>query len=123
MAMQLTLTDGVRYRCPLSVTDRRTLFAEWCELNGEMLSRIEQKALQLAAMGHRRISVQYLVEWARYELPVRAVAVPYEDERGNIRRYGVNNTDVAALARWLLDHHPELPIECRRSVLDEGVAA
>ena len=57
------------------------------------------------------------------ELPVRAVAVPYEDERGNIRRYGINNTDVAALARWLLDHHPELPIECRRSVLDEGVAA
>lgn len=121
--MQLTLTDGVRYRCPLSVTDRRTLFAEWCEANPALLSRIEQKALQLAAMGHRRISVQYLVEWARYELPVKAVAVPYEDERGNIRRYGINNTDVAALARWLLDHHPELPIECRRSVLDEGVAA
>lgn len=121
--MQLTLTDGVRYRCPLSVTDRRTLFAEWCEANPELLSRIEQKALQLAAMGHRRISVQYIVEWARYELPVRAVPVPYEDERGNIRRYGINNTDVAALARWLLDHHPELPIECRRSVLDEGVAA
>ena len=80
MACQLTLTDGVRYRCPLSVTDRRTLFAEWCELNGEMLSRIEQKALALAAMGHRRISTQYLVEWARYELPIRAVAVPYEDE-------------------------------------------
>ena len=45
--MQLTLTDGVRYRCPLSVTDRRTLFAEWCEANPELLSRIEQKALQL----------------------------------------------------------------------------
>lgn len=121
--MQLTLTDGVRYRCPLSVTDRRTLFAEWCVLNPEMLARIEQKALQLAAMGHRRISAQYLVEWARYELPIRAVPVPYEDEDGNIRRYGVNNSDCAALGRWLLDRHPELPIERRRSVLDEGVAA
>ena len=123
MACQLTLTDGVRYRCPLSVTDRRALFAEWCELNGELLSRIEQKALALAAMGHRRISVQYLVEWARYELPIRAVAVPYEDTDGNIRRYGVNNSDCVALGRWLLERHPELPIECRRSVLDEGVAA
>lgn len=122
MATQLTLTNGIRYRCPLSVRDRRELFALWCERNPELLSRIEQKALQLAAMGHRRISVQYLVEWARYELPIRAVAVPYEDERGNIRRYGVNNTDVAALARWLLDRHPELPIECRRSVLDEVAA-
>ena len=123
MTAQLTLTGGTRYRCPLSVADRRSLFAEWCKRNPEMLEAIEQKALALAYAGHRRISVQYIVEWARYELPIRAVAVPYDDERGNIRRYGINNTDVAALARWLLDHHPELPIECRRSVLDEGVAA
>jgi len=122
MTAQLTLTDGIRYRYPLSVRDRQALFAEWCERNPELLSRIEQKALQLAAMGHRRISVQYLVEWARYEVPVKAVAVPYEDTDGRLRRFGINNTDVAALARWLLDHHPELPIERRRSVLD-GVAA
>lgn len=123
MAIQLTLTDGVRYRCPLSVRDRRELFAEWCERNPRMLAAIEAKALGLAAAGHRRISTQYLVEWARYELPIKAEPVPFEDEDGNLRRYGVNNSDCAALARWLLEQHPELPIECRRSALDEGVAA
>lgn len=118
MTAQLTLTGGTRYRYPLSVTDRRELFAEWCRRNPEMLDAMEQKALALAYAGHKRISVQYIVEWSRYELPVKAVAVPFEDTDGNIRHYGINNTDVAALGRWLLSKHPDLPIECRRSKLD-----
>lgn len=118
MTAQLTLTGGTRYRCPLSVADRRDLFAEWCKRNSEMLEAMEQKALALAYAGHRRISVQYIVEWARYELPIKAIAVPYEDTEGKLRHYGINNTDVAALGRWLLTRHPDLPIELRRSKLD-----
>lgn len=119
---QLTLTAGVRYQYPLSIADRRALFSEWCDRNGDLLVAIEEKALSLADAGHRRISTQYLIEWARYELPIKAEPVPYEDADGNVRRYGINNSDCAALGRWLLERHPELPIECRRSVLDEVAA-
>lgn len=118
MTAQLTLTGGTRYRCPLSVADRRSLFAEWCKRNPEMLEAMEQKALALAYAGHRRISVQYIVEWARYELPIKAIAVPYEDTEGKLRHYGINNTDCAALGRLLKERHPDMPIELRKSILD-----
>lgn len=111
-----------RYSYPLSVQDRRELFADWCHLNETLLQAIETKALRLAALGHRRISTQYLVEWARYELPIKSQPVPYYDADGIARYYGINNSDCAALGRYLRKKYPDLPIECRRSILDEVAA-
>lgn len=122
MACQLTLAAERRYQCPLSVTDRRELFALWCERNPTLLALIEAKAVRLASAGHKRISTKYLVEWARYELYVEAVPVPFEDEHGRTHTYSINNSDTAALARWLLERHPDMPIDRRRSVLDEVAA-
>lgn len=123
MTAQQTLSGGTCYQCPLSVTDRRELFALWCERNAMLLAIIETKALQLAADGHKRISTKYLVEWARYELPhIKAEPIPFEDEYGRTHSYSINNSDTAALGRWLLERHPDLPIDCRKSVLDEVAA-
>lgn len=111
-----------RYQRPLSAADRAELFAEWMQANSEAVAAIEEHALALADAGHKRVSAKYLAEWARYELAMALVPVPYVDMAGNAHAYGINNNDTAALARWLKSRHPWLPIELRRSALDEVVA-
>lgn len=122
MTTQKTFSGETRYQYPLDVRDRRELFAAWCEKNPVPLLLMETKAIRLAAAGHKRISTQYLVEWFRYENTIKAEPVPYVDADGDTRAYGINNSDCAALGRWLLEKHPELPIERRRSILDGDAA-
>ena len=107
------------YEYPLSPDARWQLFRLWCDANPVMLGEMEQKAVSLEKAGHKHISAQYLMEWARYELPYKSVPIPYRDGEGKMRSFRINNNDAAALGRWLVMRHPELPIELRKSALDE----
>ena len=118
MTAQLTFSGEMEWRVPLSVEDRQTMFAKWCELNPLTLAAIEHKARQLAFMGHKRISTQFLIEWARYELTHPTTPVTFVGSDGKRHRYGINNTDCAALGRYLKKRYPDMPIELRRSKLD-----
>lgn len=104
---------------PLSTESRWKLFEMWCDANPDTLAAIEMKALSLVMCGHRRISTQYLVEYARYDLPYKNVGVPFLDNNGKEHVYRINNNDCAALGRLLKERHPNMPIELRRSMLDD----
>ena len=105
---------AVRYGDPLTHEDREDLFRQWRELNLQLWHAIERHALWLYEKGHKRISTKYLVEWARYEYPIKAKGVPFTDHNGKSHVYCINNNDTALMGRLLLELHPELPIETRR---------
>lgn len=106
------------YPVPLKVADRRYLFREWCEENPRALRDIELTALAIDARG-MRVSTKYLIEKQRYEGSVKLVGVPFTDDRGNGHVYGINNSDSSLLARWLLERHPGMRVETRRSMFDK----
>lgn len=101
------------YEFPLGTQDREELFRQWRELNPGLWEDIVSHALWLRERGHRRISTKYLVEWARYEHPARAVGVPFVDQNGVGHVYRINNNDTALMGRLLLKLYPDLPIETR----------
>ena len=106
------------YPLPLKIQDRQKLFAEWCELNPETLRAIELTALAIHEHG-LRVSTKYLIEKQRYEGSCKINGVPFVDGNGQQHVYAINNTDTPLLSRWLLDRHPELRIELRRSIYDK----
>ena len=103
------------YELPLKVRDRRELFCKWCDLNPSALDQIELTALAIDARG-MRVSAKYLIERQRYEGDVALVGVPFFDGNGVRHLYAINNTDTPLLARWLLERHPDMDIETRKSV-------
>lgn len=103
---------------PLRAEDRRSLFREWCELNPLALREIDLTACAIDARG-LQVSTKYLIEKQRYEGRARLVGVPFFDGAGCEHVYGINNSDSPLLARWLLDRHPEMRIELRRSMFDD----
>ena len=40
------------------------------------------------------------------------------DGNGQEHAYAINNTDTPLLSRWLLERHPDLKIETRKSIYD-----
>lgn len=106
------------YDLPLSAESRWELFYAWCAENAKLLDCIENHAIDMWKAGHKRISTQYLVEWARYEMHMESKGVPFIDNNGKVRFYRINNTDCAALGRLLKERHPDMPIELRKSILD-----
>lgn len=107
---------------PLKVEDRRKLFEKWCKLNPKALGEMEQAALAIDVRG-MRVSAKYLIERQRYEGSFRLVSVPFYDGNGVRREYGINNTDTPLMARWLLERHPDMNIETRKSVYGDKEAA
>lgn len=105
--------DALTYDNPLTQDDRLDLFRQWRELNPQLWYAMERHAMWLYEKGHRRISTKYLIEWARYELSIKAKGVPFTDRYGKEHVYGINNNDTALMGRLLLELHPELPIETR----------
>lgn len=106
------------YPMPLKAADRRALFNRWCELNPKALREIELTALAIDARG-LRVSTKYLIEKQRYEGRVKLVGVPFFDDSGVEHTYGINNSDSSLLARWLLERHPSMRIELRKSMFDK----
>ena len=106
------------YLLPLRIQDRQKLFAEWCELNPETLRAIELTALVIHKHG-LRVSTKYLIEKQRYEGGRKIKGVPFIDGNGHQHVYAINNTDTPLLSRWLLERHPDLRIELRRSIYDK----
>ena len=104
---------------PLKAESYRALFDAWCKANPKAIREMELTALAIHARG-LRVSTKYLIERQRYEGACRLVPVPYVDQCGNAREYGINNNVTPLLARWLLDRHPDMRIETRKSIFDEG---
>ena len=102
---------------PLKAASYRELFAEWCRVNPRATHEIELAALAIHGRG-MKVSTKYLIERTRYESAYRLVPVPYVDQHGNSHHYSINNTVTPLLARWLLELHPELRIELRKSMFD-----
>ena len=96
---------------PLKAESYRELFNEWLRVNPKAAHEIELTALAIHRRG-LRVSTKYLIERTRYESAYRLVAVPYTDH------YSINNTITPLLGRWLLDMHPDLRIEIRKSMFD-----
>lgn len=44
--------------------------------------------------------------------------LPFMDGNGQEHTYAINNTDTPLLSRWLLERHPDLNIETRKSIYD-----
>ena len=110
------------YSLPLKIQDRIELFEKWCELNPKTLRSIELTALAIDQRG-MRVSTKYLIEKQRYEGQYQLTGVPFMNGSGQECVYAINNTDTPLLSRWLLDRHPGLNIETRKSIYDtrEGV--
>ena len=107
------------YTVPLTAEARWELFGAWCELNPALLRSIERHAVDMWRAGHKRISAKYLVEWARYEVPIESKGIPFVDNSGKVRFYRICNTDTPALGRWLKMRHPDMPVYTKPSVLDD----
>ena len=108
------------YPLPLKADNRRELFAKWCERNPKALKQIELTAIAIDERG-MRVSSKYLVEKQRYEGTCKLVGVPFYDGNGIEHVYSINNTDTALISRWLLERHPKLNIEVRRSIYEKEV--
>ncbi len=106
------------YPLPLKIQDRQELFAKWCELNPQALRNIELTALAIDKHG-LRVSTKYLIEKQRYEGDCKLVGVPFMDGSGQQHVYAINNTDTPLLSRWLLERHPDLNIQVRKSIYDQ----
>ena len=106
------------YPVPLKLKDRQELFERWCKLNPQALRQIELTALAIDQRG-LRVSTKYLIEKQRYEGTCELVGVPFRDGNGLEHVYAINNTDTPLLSRWLLEHHPDLNIELRKSIYDK----
>lgn len=104
---------------PLGTSERRELFARWMELNCDAAREMELAAIGIDAAG-MRVSAKYLIERQRYEGSARLTGVPFTDSNGVERVYAINNSDSALLARWLHARNPEMDIELRASMYDEG---
>ena len=78
---------------------------------------MEMTALAIDARG-MRVSTKYLVEKQRYEGQHKIRGVPFVDGNGFEHEYAVNNTDAPLISRWLLERHPKMNIETRKSVYD-----
>lgn len=102
---------------PLKAESYRELFNEWLRVNPKAAHEIELTALAIHRRG-LRVSTKYLIERTRYESAYRLVAVPYTDQYGVVHHYSINNTITPLLGRWLLDMHPDLRIEIRKSMFD-----
>lgn len=105
------------YPWPLKVKDRQELFEKWCRLNPKTLNDIELTALAIDQRG-MRVSTKYLIEKQRYEGHHKIQGVPFRDGNGMEREYAINNTDTPLLSRWLLERHPKMRIETRKSIYD-----
>jgi hypothetical protein len=105
------------YPLPLKIQDRIELFQKWCELNPQTLRSIELTALAIHQRG-LRVSAKYLIEKQRYEGSYQLTGVPFLDGSGREHLYAINNTDTPLLSRWLLDRHPSLNIELRKSIYE-----
>lgn len=106
------------YSVPLKLKDRQELFETWCKLNPQALRQIELTALAIDQRG-LRVSTKYLIEKQRYEGTCELVGVPFHDGNGLEHVYAINNTDTPLLSRWLLEQHPDLNIELRKSIYDK----
>lgn len=82
-------------------------------MNPEAWRYIENMALNLYRRGHKRVSTKFLIEACRYLWPHKTRGIPFVDQNGKSRVYGINNSDTPVMARVLLELHPELPIETR----------
>lgn len=103
---------------PLRVQDHRELFEEWCAANPEALREIELTALAISAHG-KRVSTKYLIEKQRYEGRAKLNPVTFCDMSGREHTYGISNTLTPALARYLLNRHPDMDIVIKSSIFDE----
>lgn len=109
------------YSYPLSVPDRKAMFEQWCDLNPDALREMESAALAINARG-QRVSAQYLVERQRYEGTAPLHPVPFTDWYGETHTYAINNSDCALLGRWLVERHPYMKVNLRRSMFDGDAA-
>lgn len=103
---------------PLKAASYVALFAAWVKANPKVMREIEMVALGIDARG-LKVSTKYLIERQRYEGRTGIVAVPYVDQHGAEHAYSINNTVTPLLARWLLERHPAMRIETRKSMFDE----
>lgn len=103
---------------PLKVESYVALFAAWLDANPKAAHEIEAVALAINVRG-LNVSTKYLIERQRYEGRTRLVPIPYVDQYGNTHHYSINNTITPLLARWLLELHPDLRIELRKSMFDD----
>lgn len=103
---------------PLKAKSYAALFAAWVEANPKVMREMEMVALGIHARG-MKVSTKYLIERQRYEGRTRIVVVPYVDQYGTEHTYSINNTVTPLLARWLLERHPEMRIETRKSMFDK----
>ena len=103
---------------PLKAKSYSALFAAWVKANPKVMHELEMVALGINQRG-LKVSTKYLIERQRYEGRTRIVSVPYVDQYGVEHAYSINNTVTPLLARWLLERHPEMRIETRKSMFDE----
>lgn len=74
-------------------------FADWLKVNDELVAFVTRRALAAARSGLVRLSAKRLAEEAR------ASALVTTSGR---RDWKLDNTMVAPLASWLMEHYPEL---------------
>lgn len=109
---------AVEFPVPLKAESYRALFGAWVKANPKAIRELEMTALAIDARG-LRVSTKYLIERLRYEGRSKLVAVPYVDQFGIEHRYCINNNVTALLGRWLIERHPDMRIEHRKSMFDE----
>ena len=106
------------YRYPLEPNAIRELWMMWKQRNPEAMHYIEQQAIAINWTSYR-VSAKYIVEKLRYESGIKLNAVPFVDEDGNERTYGINNTITHFIGVWLKERHPDMQIEVKRSRFDD----
>ena len=125
--MQRSLADLMREErqvmdWPLRAADAEFLFERWVEANPAAMRALEGHARYIGLKG-MPVSTKYLVEWLRYETPIKVAPIPFEDRMGNRHEFRVNNTHTPLLGRYLKRRNPELRVTMRRSMHDGEVAA
>lgn len=106
------------YPVPLKAKSYSELFTSWVEVNPDVMHEMEMVALSIDTRG-MRVSTKYLIERMRYESRKSVVKVPFIDQYGVTHEYVINNTVTPLIGRWLLERHPEMRIEIRKSMFDE----
>lgn len=119
--MQPTLFSALdRYTEPLSTDDQRRLFALWASVNREYVETMVGWAEEIAESGGS-VSVQRLIERARWDPNMAMQPITYTDIDGNVHRYKINHNDRALFGRWLKATHPGMRVNLRKSKFDDVV--
>lgn len=112
--------DNRRYEYPLSPESVIGLWQEWKNKNPLAMHWFYTRARGFYYRG-ARVSAKYLIEKLRYESGLRIESVPFTDNNGVLRTFGISNTLTPFIGRWLKMRIPELDIQLNKSRFDAAI--